>query len=134
MRQKWLLAFLGIALVLGLITLPPAPDVKAASANARRINLVFASGCSGFVFTDVYVNGTNQNRDGSSWAAQPYQSNVIPYTSGVGYYWWLGTVYVQYKTLKRLSGWPYEQRYTGNWQGYVSTNVGDPVRITLRCK
>ncbi len=90
MRQKWLLAFLGIALVLGLITLPPAPSAQA-GRKGQQI-MLYRSGSP--YITWMQVTGKDHNGNRSTFTRSYSPATSTAETNG---WWWTKTVTIQWR-------------------------------------
>ena len=113
MRQKWLLVFLGIALVVGLIALPPAPAVQAGS-NGQQLRIKVGSGyapkidrveISGYMWNNQYTT--------KSWTFSPTSEYTI-------WGWWWKThnntnvkVVYHYSGINPETGYPFSNYARG---------------------
>lgn len=96
--RKVLFALMGIVLVLGMITLPPAP-VAEAGTNGQQLHFFVPAGGSKISY--LYVRGTYYDNSTKTWS-----KSLNPAQSGYSLtnYWWKYRVDVQWRLANGVSG------------------------------
>lgn len=122
MRQKFIFVLVGIALLVGLITLPPAPVAEAGS-NGQQLRFFAPSGTP--KITWLYIHGTYYDNSTKTWT-----KTLNPAVTGydLANYWWKKNVDLSWRLTNGVTGYCTVQvpvTMQGNWVTIdVSRNGG----------
>lgn len=124
MRQKLVYMIVGIALVLGMFALPPAPAAKAGN-NGQQLVFQRSSDSKSIGISRIIIRGKIYNGKDATW----YREFNPPFT-GEYYltnYWWKENVFIEFSVRS-----PNGSNWYGNCWVYVPPVMsGNWVRVYL---
>ena len=123
MRRRWLLAFFGVALVIGVVLLPPAPTVFAGT-NGQQLYFQLAPQSSAIGISWIRVNGNVIYSQSQPPVRVTFYKEFNPLVKEYRLYnwWWRDQAFVEYSVKYANGGGNYNwcfldvpKNQTSNW-------------------